>query len=139
MRYWDSSAILAIVFDEPAAATLSVLFDLDPDIASSFITPLEIVSSIWRRRHAHPHLPDAHQSTDERFAYLSRRWFTTGDQRTLEIALRLVTRRPLRTGDAIQLATAIELATEHSLLLDFVTLDRNLAAAARAEGFAVLP
>ena len=53
-------------------------------------------------------------------------------------ALEMVTRHQLRTGDAIQLACAV-MAREREPNLPFVTLDDELAAAARAEGFTVLP
>jgi predicted nucleic acid-binding protein len=44
----------------------------------------------------------------------------------------------LRTGDAIQLASAIAAADDRRMV-PFVTLDKRLAAAAAAEGFPVLP
>jgi uncharacterized protein len=56
----------------------------------------------------------------------------------LENALRLVARHGLRGADAIQLASA-RLVRASNVQMPFVTLDNDLAAAARAEGFPVLP
>lgn len=56
----------------------------------------------------------------------------------MKIARRFASIYRLRTGDAIQLACAI-LATEERSALPFVVRDQDLAAAARAEGFSILP
>lgn len=47
-------------------------------------------------------------------------------------------RTVLRTGDAIQLAAALLLVDDHPEELPFVTLDADLARAAREEGFLVV-
>jgi predicted nucleic acid-binding protein len=56
----------------------------------------------------------------------------------IDSALDAVRRHPLRSLDALQLASAIVIRGS-SAELAFVTLDIKLAAAARADGFAVLP
>lgn len=53
-------------------------------------------------------------------------------------AERMVRSHPLRAADALQLGAAIVAAEEEPTSLEFVTLDRRLAAAAAREGFQVL-
>ena len=57
------------------------------------------------------------------------------DEAVITRARNLVTRYPLRTLDAIQLACAIEATTILSELMAFVSGDNNLLTAAAAEGF----
>ena len=74
---------------------------------------------------------------------MSENWSEVAEPaRIVEVARYLLTRYPLRSGDAIQLASAIEAveeAEEERSSLPFVTLDSDLADAARTEGFPVLP
>jgi uncharacterized protein len=51
----------------------------------------------------------------------------------------LLVRHPLRAGDAIQLSSALLLRRELSEPVTFVAYDDRLAAAAKAEGLAVVP
>jgi predicted nucleic acid-binding protein len=139
MLFWDSSALLAIILHESSAALLRPFLDEDPEVASSFITPLEIVSTIWRRQHADLFSLAQVQDVDQLYSVITKNWITLGDTRTIDVALRLVARQPLRTGDAIQLASALEVADREGVMLPFVTLDEELGAAARAEGLRVLP
>ena len=60
-----------------------------------------------------------------------------GYTRVLEEAQRVVGRHGLRGADAIQLAAAV--IVRGSGTLPIVTLDDEMIAAARAEGFPVLP
>jgi len=56
----------------------------------------------------------------------------------LQQAIRLLRLHPLRAADAQQLAAALVLSDFEPRTLPFVTLDGQLAAAARREGFEVL-
>jgi hypothetical protein len=55
------------------------------------------------------------------------------------VAEKLVTRHALRTGDAIQLASATVAAEGVDGALEFVCFDRRLALAATTEGLRVMP
>jgi hypothetical protein len=59
-------------------------------------------------------------------------------QLVINTAVSVLSRHRLRSGDALQLATAIVSAESHREIA-FVALDVPLKAAARAEGFPVLP
>jgi predicted nucleic acid-binding protein len=138
MRFWDSSALISLLIVDTHSARADAIVRADGVIVSSFITPIEISSALWRRRHARQFSVAEHTVADERFAALSRRWSTIHDvERVVDGSLSLLTRYPLRTGDAIQLAAAV-VARDEVTELEFVTFDNRLATAARAEGFAVL-
>ena len=139
MRFWDTSALIPLMLEEAESDRMRALLAEDGAIAIATITPLEIASVLWRRRHAGQLGVEEHHQADAMFAELSARWNqVTSMTLILRKALDVVTRHPLRTLDAIQLAAAIVLCDEPACLT-LVTLDRDLAAAARAEGFEVLP
>jgi len=143
MRFWDSSAIVPLLIREPTSSDMRALLHADVEILTSFITPVEVSSAIWRRLHNGELDAASHADADEQFAALSNNW-SEADKlpQITEIALALLTRHPLRAADAIQLASAIDVVAEgeqKTSALPFVTLDHDLASAARAEGFPVLP
>ena len=91
------------------------------------------------RRHRQTPDERVRDESSSRLRRLSRRWLeieTDADVR--RVATDLLFRHPLKAADALQLATAITVSAQRSTL-PFVTLDQTLAAAARAEGFNVLP
>jgi predicted nucleic acid-binding protein len=139
MRFWDTSALIPLMLEEAESERMRQLLAEDGAIAISTITPLEIASTLWRRRHAGLLSVDQHHEAEAMFAELSARWSEVAQTSLiLKTALRVVTRHPLRTLDAIQLAAAIVLCDEPACMT-LVRLDKDLATAARAEGFTVLP
>lgn len=139
MRFWDTSALIPLMFEEAESGRMRQLLAEDNAIAIAPITPLEITSTLWRRRHAGLLGVEEHHDAETMFAELSARWNqVVQNSLVLKAALRVVTRHPLRTLDAIQLGAAIVLSHEPACLT-VVTLDKDLANAARAEGFTVLP
>jgi predicted nucleic acid-binding protein len=140
MRFWDSSALVPLLILEESSDRVRGLFAIDDEIVASIITPIEVQSALWRRRHHEEIDLDQHTKAEVAFADLSESWSEIDDFFTVrEIALDLITRHILRAADAIQLATAIVAAEDDPHSLPFVTLDRDLADAAKAEGFGVLP
>jgi uncharacterized protein len=139
MRFWDTSALVPLILDEPWSRGMRVIFADDPDVLTSAFTTIEIASAVWRRRHA-DQLPLAeHQEADRLFADLSMTWTELAvSQEAIDSATGAMSRQALRAGDALQLGTALVAAGQPSKLV-FVTLDEDLKAAARAEGFPVLP
>lgn len=124
---------------ETRSAEVSEVLRSDPEVITAAITPLELSSALWRRRHAGVLTFADHEIAERRFAVVSERWMEVAQSSvTFETAMRLLTRRSLRSLDALQLASAL-VVTSAPAFLPFVTLDKKLAAAARAEGFPVLP
>lgn len=143
MRFWDSSAIVPLLIDEPETGAMLELHRQDASILAAFITPLEVTSAVWRRLHNHLLTLEERADAESIFADLSDHWSEVAEpERVVEFARNLLTRYPLRAADAIQLASAIaavEESQEAPSSLPFVTLDGDLAAAAHEEGFPVLP
>jgi len=138
LRFWDSSALIPVILDELSSDTVRALMKDDPHIVASHLTPVELTSSLWRRRH-HGKLPAAvHLQADASFAEITRRWSAIAAPEAVERAINLLSRHSLRAADSVQLGSAL-IASERFGSLPFVTLDLDLAGAARAEGFTVLP
>jgi predicted nucleic acid-binding protein len=135
VRFWDTSALIPLLSDEATTTKLQSLVQDDPNIAVSFITPVEVASALWRRlRQTRDDL--AFRRAELRYAALRAGWTVVGEyERSLAEAPRLISLHRLRAADAIQLACA----RMSGIDLPFVTLDQELATAARAEGFLVLP
>ena len=129
MKFWDSSAIVPLIIDEPRTAAMLALVRSDVNMVVAFITPVEVTCALARR------VIDRRADAEEFTRLLIDSWTVIDDYAVvLARAQRLRRKHQLRGADAIQLACA--LAGPH---LPFVTLDEDLAAAARAEGFPVLP
>jgi predicted nucleic acid-binding protein len=125
------------VADEPKTDLLNELIATDPVIVVAFITPIEVESAVWRKvRQMKDAL--ARQRSQHRLAELRKAWSIVANfHSALAEAHRIVARYGLRGADAIQLACAVVGQPPPGFAL--VTLDEELAAAARAEGFPILP
>jgi uncharacterized protein len=140
MRFWDSSALIPLLIRETASEQMRSLLAADAEIIVSVITSVEVQSALWRRRHHGDLAADQHAIAESAFATLSASWSEIDDifaARTLAVAL--IMRHVLRAADALQLAAALIASAADPATLLFVTLDQNLALAARTEGFTVLP
>ncbi len=137
MKFWDSSALVPLIADEPKTQAVIAILATDPSLFVAFITPLEVESAIWRKAQRTEE-DSARQRSQQRLAGLRAQWLIVDDfRRVLSEAYRVVARHGLRGADAIQLACALTIRP--ATPIPFVTLDDELAAAARAEGFPILP
>ena len=136
MRFWDTSALIPLMVKEERSEDMRSLARADPHIVTSTYTIVEIASANWRRRHAGEL---DHETAERNFAELSETWIEVPVTRdVLDAAVRVLSRHSLRAGDALQLGAA-HIASGQQPSLVFVALDEDLKAAARAEGFQVLP
>lgn len=138
MRFWDTSAILPLIFDEPARSSLLDLYQDDPQIVAWWTTPVEISSAVARReREGALSAGDADVAL-KATQRLAAAWHEVlpGDavRRTAERLLRV---HALRAADSLQLSAALIAANHDPITLELVCLDARLAAAARREGFTV--
>jgi predicted nucleic acid-binding protein len=136
-RYFDASALAKRYLDEAGSVAVRRL-TASGTVATSRLSEIEITSAVERR------VREGVLSRDDRSAIaaaLSRDLASmiivelTADIATL--AKDLLGRHPLRSGDAIQLATAVYLASQLGRRPPFVVFDDRLAAAAAAEGLTV--
>jgi uncharacterized protein len=140
VRFWDASALFALVAVEPSAAVLRRAMEEDPWGIAWFFTPVEIRSALARRRRAGEIEADVCEAAWTRLETLRLRFSEVDSFRPVrERAQRLLDLHALRAADALQLAAAIVSAEGRPTTLPFVTLDGRLAEAARKEGFRVLP
>ncbi|MGH7151343.1 MAG: type II toxin-antitoxin system VapC family toxin, partial [Planctomycetota bacterium] len=140
MRFWDSSAVLAVVLSEPGPLSLAPFLDGEAAGALWRLTSVEVRSALSRRVRERALEPGAAERIWSRFLRL-RTEFLVVDQihAVAERAESLLVGHALRAADALQLAAALLVREAAEVSLEFVTLDRRLAKAAAAEGFVVLP
>jgi predicted nucleic acid-binding protein len=137
VKFWDSSALVSLVVKEDRSEEMRLLLTGDPNLVVSFLTLIEVRAAAARR------LIRSSSSTrrdPEAFVtFLESAWTVVDDYSLIMAEARRVVRdQRLRAADAIQLASVFILCRDRPKL-PFVTLDEELAAAARLEGFPVLP
>jgi predicted nucleic acid-binding protein len=139
VRFWDTSAIVPLLSDEATTDAITSLLSLDANIVVWAFTPVEIRSAIWRK-HRERRDDASRIAAERRLAALANAW-TYVDEFNLVIrrSYQILSRHALKAADALQLAAALVASHDDPASLPFVTLDLELAAAARAEGFVVLP
>jgi predicted nucleic acid-binding protein len=139
VKFWDSSAIIALLLKERGSSEALKVYREDAEQAVWCLTEVEVASALSRR------VREGIESDDERTARSQLRFLVT---RWVEItllesvrgrAVRLLGTHSLRAGDALQLASALVFCDERTESLSFVCLDERLAEAARKERFPVLP
>ena len=139
MRYWDASAIVPLLAEQPGTELVRGYLAEDPHVVTWSLTRLEIAGAIERRARQGALAPAARIELLARLGELGRAWDEVSDLLpVLERGLVLMARHPLRSAAAAQLAAASLLAEGEPASVSFVCLDRRLAEAARREGFVVL-
>lgn len=138
MRFWDASAIIPLVADEPSRERMLTLLDEDPQMLVWWGTPVEVVSALARRERDGLLTADDVTNALAGFRQLADSWHeivpSDAVRRTAERLLRV---HALRSADSLQLAAAITAADHNPSTLELVCLDDRLTAAARREGFTV--
>jgi predicted nucleic acid-binding protein len=138
VRFWDASALVPLAVKEPTTPEMEGMLEEDPDVIVWTLTSVEIASAIYRRWHV-DHNEASRELSEALMGELTTRWKEVAEVAPVAArAIELLRRHSLRAADALQLAAA-QIAAEDGPLLPSVTLDSRLAAAARAEGFSVLP
>lgn len=139
MRFWDTSALVPLLDDEPASHAARQEFELDPALVVWWATMVECVSAVTRRERDGALDAAAVVIALDRLEALSRSWTEVGPGgRVRQVAYRALRVHPLRSADALQLAAAIVASEDRPATLPFVTLDDRLAEAAEREGFVVV-
>lgn len=137
MRFWDTSALVPLITKEDQTPRMQQVIASDRNMAVSFITPVELTSTIWRRGRRYDQT--SFRRSLFKIAELESNWTLLDEHEpTIKLARQLITKHVLRTGDAIQLAAALLLVADHPEDLPFVSLDHDLSRAAREEGFPVV-
>jgi predicted nucleic acid-binding protein len=139
MRFWDSSAILPLLLDEPGSGRVSSLFRTDPSQAVWCLTEVEAFSALARRSRRGMTTEEA-RIARKTLEKLADSWEEVASLDAVRArAIRLLGSHSLRAADALQLAAALVFCDERTESLPFVCLDDRLSEAARKERFPVLP
>ena len=139
VRFWDASAIIPLLADEPTREQLLELLEADPDVLAWWGTPVEIASALARREREQLLTADEVEAALESARALAESWHEIVPSATVRrTAERLLRVHALRAADSLQLAAALIAANHDPTTLEIVCLDARLATAARREGFKVL-
>ena len=139
MIFWDSSAVVPLIVDEPASEAARTLMDADEAVLVWWATPVECLSAIARRENDGTLTAAQADTSRHNLGTLAATWNEVlASERVREHAGRLLRRHPLRSADALQLGAALTWAHERPRDHAVCTLDARLAAAARGEGFHLL-
>jgi len=139
MRFWDSSAILPLLLNEPGSERVSTLFRSDPSQAVWCLTEVEAVSALARRSRKEISTEEG-EIARKTLQKLAESWEEVASLDAVRArAIRLLGTHSLRAADSLQLAAALVFCDERTESLPFVCLDERLANAARKERFPVLP
>ena len=139
MKYWDSSALVALLVEEPQSAERRATIREDPVIVTWWGSRIECASALNRLERERRFEGDGFDRSMDQLGLLAASWIEIeplGQVR--KRAMRLLRLHPLRVADALQLAAALAAADEDPQQLDLVCSDDRLSRAAHREGFTVL-
>ena len=138
MRFWDSSALVPLIIQQPDSRQTDAWFADDGQVAIWTLSVVEITSALWRLVREGRLGESAARDAESRAAELAAASHTVVDVNAARaLAQRVLRVHPLRAADALQLAAALLWAGGQPHLRVLHTLDDRLAAAARREGFDV--
>jgi uncharacterized protein len=139
VRFWDASAVVPLLVDEPQHGELESLLGVDPAMVVWWGTTVECASALARREREGFIGALVMRAAQERLRALSAQWHEVQPTQSLRnLAERMLRVHPLRAADSLQLAAALVAAEHDPASLEFVCLDDRLLEAAEREGFATV-
>ena len=139
MRFWDTSALVPVLIQEPATTAARRSLAEDASVVTWWGTSVECTSAISRAARSGRLASEALAPTLEALGAWRDEWIEVDATSSVRLtAERLVRTHPIRAADALQLAAAIAAAEGSPTTLPFVTGDGRLADAAVLEGFPVI-
>jgi predicted nucleic acid-binding protein len=140
VRFWDSSALVPLLIEEPHSPRVEKLGRDQVPMAVWWGTLLECTAALIRRARGGGITTAECEYGLGALDAMRQYWFVMGPDTALrEAAVRAARLHGLRAGDALQLAAALDWVGGRPAGEQLVTFDEDLGAAARLEGFAVLP
>lgn len=139
MKFWDASAIVPLLVDEPQRERMLSILEGDPVMLVWWGTPVECTSALARReRDGSLAAADQARALD-RLGLLKEEWQEVSPSAPLRnMAERLLRVHSLRAADSLQLAAAIIAAEREPATLELVSLDERLNEVAVREGFRIV-
>jgi uncharacterized protein len=136
---WDTSALVKLLRTEPGSDLAVELWDAGTTGVSSTLAVTEVASALVRSATAGDLDEAGSRTAWARWRHVEARLALLDVDRALaDAAAALLPRSSLRGGDAIHLATALEIASP-DVGVTLATWDRRLHAAARQHGLGVVP
>lgn len=140
MRFWDSSALVPLVVQQPASPQVEGWIMEDTAVVTWTLTLIELVSAVRRLLREGALVERAAREAEELARDLVARAHVVSDvERVKAIATRLLRVHALRAADSLQLGAALAWSDGHTEGAVLHTFDQRLADAASREGFRVLP
>jgi len=137
MKFWDTSAVVALLVDEPRRRAVRDKLERDSAMTVWWGTRVECVSALARRERERSVDPASAQRAFAQLSKLADQWQEVLPTQPLRnLAERIVRVHVLRAADALQLAAALTAALGDPSAVEFVCLDERLNEAAAREGFA---
>ena len=140
MKFWDTSAVVALCVTEPSSAAVRPILQRDSSIVVWWATHTECISALMRQvRDGSLKLAGERQA---RFVLktLTMSWTEMQPSNPLrDTAERLLAVHALRAADAFQLSAAIRWCQGEPKGAEVVSFDLRLREAASKEGFSILP
>ncbi len=139
MIFWDSSAIVPLLVNEPKTEETHTFLQNDRTMMVWCLTYLEATSALNRRLRS----DDIHfghfRAGEERLKRLALSW----DQilfsdKLSKLAARILRTHPLRCADSLQLAAALVAGGNDPSQINFLSYDERLSEAAVREGLSVI-
>jgi predicted nucleic acid-binding protein len=139
MIFWDSSAIVPLLVNEPKTKETHAILSKDRNLTVWCLTYLEATSALNRRLRTGEIHFGHFRAGEERLKRLRQAW----DQilfsdRLIQLAARLLRTHPLRTADSLQLAAALIAGGSDPSQVNFLSYDERLNEAAEREGLRVM-
>ena len=137
MKFWDASAIVPLLLDQPRTETVRRWVEADRELVVWWGSPIECASAISRLHREGILTGEAERTARALLDILRGAWFEIRPSETVrDQALRLLRVHALRAADSLQLAAALEWVGTPSDGV-FLTFDDRLRDAAVREGFQV--
>jgi predicted nucleic acid-binding protein len=138
MRFWDSSAVVALLVNEPQHKRSWAQLAEDEAMLVWWATPVECLSALCRREREGALSSEAFSIAARRLRALNEQWHEVlPTEMVRSVAERMLRVHALRAADALQLAAATIAAERDPPSLEFVSLDERLNEAAAKEGFRI--
>ncbi len=140
MRFWDSSALVALHVEQLSTANVRELYAADSGVIAWVLSDVEMLSALRRLERERA---ITNRALREVVRALEALWEgvhvidAVGPVRTR--AKRVLGVHSLRAADAVQLGAALTAVYDDPRAMEFACLDGRLAAAADREGFPVVP
>lgn len=140
MSFWDSSALLPLIVDEPASPPIREISRTQGLPVVWWGSLVECWSALERGARGGQLSVQQKRQAQRLLRQIASAWTEVQPAAVLrERALRLLSLHNLRAADALQLAAALVWAGERPAGRAFVCLDSRLRDGAEREGFTVLP